>query len=120
MTRVKIHDFHIDHDNTKIVKYSAYFALVINSKGDCSQEIKKRLRLRMAAKEELGQLTKNRDEPLQTKANIIHTHIFPITIYRCKNWTAKKTYMKKKKDLFEIWYWSRSLWIQWNTRMTNK
>lgn len=97
MTTVKIHDFHIDHDNTKIVKYSAYFALVINSKEDCSQEIKKRLRLRMPAKEKLGQLTKNRDEPLQTKAKIIHTHIFAITVYRCKNWTAKKTYMEKKK-----------------------
>lgn len=42
----EIHDFNVDNKDIKIVKDIAYLGSVINSNGDCSQEIKTRLRLR--------------------------------------------------------------------------
>ena len=40
--------------------------------------------------EELGEVTKSKDVSLETKAKIIHTLIFPVTIYSCKSWTGRK------------------------------
>ena len=95
------------------LKYTEYtvkdFAgSVINSDRDCSQEIKRRLRLGRAAKEELGKITKS-CASLETKAKIMHNLIFPVTMYRCESWTVKKAH-RKNMNLFEIWCW-RAPWI---------
>lgn len=62
---------------------------------DCSQEIKRRLRLSRAAMEELEKVTNSKDVSLKTKAKIIHTLILPTTTYRCKSWTVKRLLEKK-------------------------
>lgn len=66
----------------KIVKDVAYLGSIISSNGDCSQEIKRKLRLRRVVMEELEKLTKSNGVSLETKAKIIHTPIFPVTVYR--------------------------------------
>lgn len=38
--------------------------------------------------EELGKIKSN-DMSLETTAKIIHTFVFPITMYRCKSWVVK-------------------------------
>mgnify|MGYP007046027100 CR=1 FL=1 len=48
---------------------------------------------------ELGKITKGKDVSLETMAKIIHILVFPITMYRCKSWTVKKT-NRKKMDSF--------------------
>ena len=45
--------------------------------------------------EALGKIIKSRDMSLETKAKIIHTLIFPSTMYRCESWTVKKADIKK-------------------------
>lgn len=63
---------------------------VINSNGDCSQEITRRLRLKRAAMEALGKVTKSKDVSLETKAEATHTLVFPVTTYGGGSWTEQK------------------------------
>lgn len=60
MTVEKIYDFKIDNENINIVKDFACFVSVINSNGNCSQETKRRLRLRIAM-EELEKINESKD-----------------------------------------------------------
>lgn len=71
----------------KLLKHFAYLGSVIDSNGDCSQEIKTRLRLEVPAIEEFKKIIKSKHGPLETKTKIVHTLIFPITTYGCKSWT---------------------------------
>ena len=45
---------------------------------------------------EFGKITKSKDVSLETKAKIIHTLVFPVSMYKCENWTVKKADRKKK------------------------
>ena len=59
---------------------------------------------------------------LETKAKIICTLIFPVTMYGCKSWPVKKANREKKKKGFHVKRGvRRTLWIMpWTTRKTNK
>ena len=74
----EIHNFNIDDEDIQIIKDFAYLGSVINSNGVWSQEIKRKLRLRRAAMEKLGKITKSKDVSLETKAKITYTLILPI------------------------------------------
>ena len=50
MTTKETHNFNIDNEDNEIVKDFAYLGSV-NSNGDCSQEIKRRLRFRRIGKD---------------------------------------------------------------------
>lgn len=75
--------------------------MVINSNGNYSREIKRRLRLERAAVEELGKISKNKAMSLEAKATIIHTLTFPITMNRLMMLTMKKAERRGEKDSFE-------------------
>lgn len=57
-----------------------------------------------AAMGELGTITKSKHVPLETKAEIIHSLLFLITMYGLENWTVKKA-DRKNTDSLEIWNW---------------
>ena len=80
MTAEEPHSFNVDNENTEIVKDFVYLGSVINLNGDCSQEIKRRLRLGRAAMKKLGKIIKCKKVSLKIMAKIIHTLIFPIPI----------------------------------------
>lgn len=67
-----IYNFYTDHQDFEIVTDFANLGSVIHSNGACSQEIKKKLRIKRAAIE-LGKVTKSTDASLETRAKIIHT-----------------------------------------------
>ena len=48
-------------------------------------------RLEKAAMKELGKILKCKEMSLETETKIIHTLVFPVTMYRCKSWTVKRT-----------------------------
>ena len=52
ITAEEPYNFNIDKEDTEIVKDFVYFGSIINWNGDCSQDIKRRLRLRRAAMKE--------------------------------------------------------------------
>ena len=66
--------YHFDNEDIKLVKDFAHLGSVMNSDGDCSQEIKRRLRLRRAAKADFGKI-KSKDVSLETQADPPHPHI---------------------------------------------
>ena len=53
-----MHNFKTGNEDTTIVKTFACLCLVINSNGEFSQAMKRRLRVRGAAMEKLGEITK--------------------------------------------------------------
>ena len=57
------------------------------------------MRLGRATMKELGKIIKCKKVSLEAKAKIIHTLVFPITMYRCKSWTVKKADSKKLMHL---------------------
>ena len=58
--------------------------------GDCSHEIKRHLLLGRKAVTELDSILKSRDITLPTEVHIDKAVVFPVIMYRCKNWTIKK------------------------------
>lgn len=60
----------------------------IDSNGDCSHEIKRRLRLGRTAMRKLEKITKSKDVSLETRAEATHTLV-------CKSWTGKKADRKQ-------------------------
>ena len=40
----------------------------------------------------LGSVLKSRNSTLSTKVHIVKAMVFPVVMYRCENWTAKKSW----------------------------
>ena len=57
----------VDDEYIEIVKDFVYLGSVINLNGDCSQEIKRRLRLGRAAMKEIGKIIKYKLVSLENK-----------------------------------------------------
>lgn len=45
--------------------------------------------------EELGKIPNGKDVSTETRAEIIHTLVFPVTMYGCESWTVKKVDKEK-------------------------
>ena len=59
-------------------------------KDDCSLEEK--------LMTNLDSILKSRDITLTTKACIVKAMVFPVVLYRCKNWTIKKAERQRIDD----------------------
>ena len=57
--------------------------------GDCSHEIKRHLFLGRKAMTNLDSILKSRDITLPTEVHIDKAVVFPVIMYRCKNWTTE-------------------------------
>ena len=91
----------------------------ITADGDCSHEIKRRLRLGRKVMTNLESILKSRDIPLPTKVHIVRAMVFPIVMYGCENWTIKKA-EHQRTDAFELWYWRRLLRVPWTAKKSNQ
>ena len=58
--------------------------------GDCSHEIKRRLLLGRKVMTNLDSILKSRDITLPTKVRLVKAMVFPVVMYGCESWTAKK------------------------------
>ena len=63
----------------------------ITADGDCSHEIKRRLRLGRKVMTNLDSIFKSRDITLPTKVRLVKAMVFPVVMYGCESWTIKKT-----------------------------
>lgn len=70
------------------------------------------------SKERIRKDHQSKDGLLETKAKIIHTLLFSITVYLCESCTVKKA-GGKNIGLFEIWCWRRALEIPWTPKKTD-
>ena len=67
-----------------------------------------------------GKLTvlKSRDITLTTKVHIVKAMVFPVVMYGCESWTAKKA-EGQRIDAFELHCW-RVLRVPWTARRSNQ
>ena len=91
----------------------------ITADGDCSHEIKKCLLLGRKVMTNLDSILKSRDITLPTKAHIVKAMVFPLFLYGCESWTAKKA-EHRRIDAFELWCWRRLLRVPWTARRSNQ
>ena len=62
----------------------------ITADGDCSHEIKRHLLLGRKVMTNLESIFKSRDITLLTKVLLVKAMVFPVVMYGCECWTAKK------------------------------
>ena len=91
----------------------------ITADGDCSHKIKRRLLLGRKVITNLDSILKSKDITLPTKVRLVKAMIFPVVMYGCESWTAKKAECWKI-DAFELWCWRRLLRIPWAARRANQ
>ena len=58
--------------------------------GDCSHEIKRHLLLGGKVMTNLDSIFKSRDITLLTKVRLVKALVFPLVMYGCESWIAKK------------------------------
>ena len=54
----------------------------------------------------LDSVFKGRDITLPTKVHLVKAMVFPVVMYGCESWTAKKA-EHRRIDAFELWCWKR-------------
>ena len=87
----------------------------ITADGDCSHEIKRRLRLGRKVMTNLDSILKSRDITLPTKVGLVKAMVFPVSMSGCESWTVKKA-ERLITDAFELWCWRRLLRVPWTAR----
>ena len=60
------------------------------------------LLLRRKAMTNLDGILKSRDITLPTKVHLVKAMVFPVVMYGCDSWTAKKA-ESQRIDAFELW-----------------
>ena len=58
--------------------------------GDCSHEIRRHLLLGRKVMTNLDSILKSRNITLSTKVCLVQTMVFPVVMYGCESYTAKK------------------------------
>ena len=91
----------------------------ITADGDCSHEIKRHLLLGRKVMTNLNSILKSRDITLPTKVCLVKVMVFPVVMYGCESWTAKKA-EHQRIDAFELWCWRRLLRVPWTARTSNQ
>ena len=90
----------------------------ITTDGDCSHEIKRCLLRGRKVVTNLDSIFKSRDITLPTKVHLVKAMVFPVVMYGCESWTAKKAECWRI-DAFELWCWRRLLRVPWTARRSN-
>ena len=91
----------------------------ITADGNCSHGIKRHLLLGRKAVTNLDSILKSRGITLLTKVCIVKVMVFPIVMFRCESWAAKKA-EPQRTDAFELWCWRRLLRVPWTARRANQ
>ena len=91
----------------------------ITADGDCSHEIKRCLLLGRKGMTNLDSILKSNDITLSTKIHLVNAMVFPVVMYGCESWTAKKA-ESRRIDAFELWCWRRLLRVPWTARRSNQ
>ena len=91
----------------------------ITAGGDCSHEIKRPLLLGRKIMTNLDSIFKSKVITLPTKVRLVKAMVFPVVMYGCESWTAKKA-EHRRIDAFELWCWRRLLRVPWTARISNQ
>ena len=67
----------------------------------------------------LDSILKSRDITLPIKVRLVKAIVFPVVMYGCESWTAKKA-EHRRIDAFELWCWRRLLRVPWTARRSKQ
>ena len=67
----------------------------------------------------LDSILKSRDITLPSKVHLVKAMVFPLVMYGCESWTAKKAECRRI-DAFELWCWRRLLRVPWTATRSNQ
>ena len=67
----------------------------------------------------LDSILKSRDIILPIKVHLVKAMVFPVVMYGCDSWIAKKA-ERQRIDAFELWCWRRLLRVPWTARRSNQ
>jgi len=109
----------IDEETVETVSDFIFWGSKITADGDCSHEIKRHLLLGRKVMTNLDSIFKSRDITLSTKVRLVKAMVFPVVMYVCESWTAKKAECWRI-DAFELWWWRRFLRVPWTARRSNQ
>ena len=56
---------------------------------------------------------------MPTKVYLVKAMVFPVVMYGCESWTAKKA-EHQRIDAFELWYWRRLLRVPRTAKRSNQ
>ena len=97
-----ITSWQIDKERMETVTDFIFLGSKIIADGDCSNEIKRHLLLRIKPMMDLDSVLKSRDITLPTKVHLIKAIVFLVVIHGCESWTTKKA-EHRRIDAFELW-----------------
>ena len=80
----------IDGETVETVSDFIFLRSKITADGDCSHEIKRHLLLGRKVMTNLDSILKSRDITLSRKIRLFKAMVFPVVMYGCESWTAKK------------------------------
>ena len=119
MTSGPITSWQIDGEKVETVTDFFFLGSQITANSACSHEIKRGLLLGRKAMTNLDSILKRRDITLLTKVHLVKAMVFLVAMYRCENWTIKKTECLRI-DAFELWCWRTLLRVPWTARRSNQ
>ena len=119
ITSSPITSWQIDGETTETVRDFILGGSKITADSDYNHEIKRRLLLRRKAMTNLDSILKSRDITLPTNVRLVKALVFPVLMYGCESWTAKKG-EHQRIDAFELWCWRRLFRVPWTARKSNK
>ena len=85
-----ITSWEIDGETVETVSDFILWGSKITADGDCSHEMKRCLLLERKVMTDLDSIFKSRDITLPTKVRLVKAMVFPVVMYGCESWTAKK------------------------------
>ena len=90
MASSPITSWEIDGETMETVTDFIFLGSKITADGDCSHEIRRCLFLGRISMTNLDNMLKSRDITLPTKVHLVKAMVFPVIMYGCESWTAKK------------------------------
>ena len=67
----------------------------------------------------LDSTLKSRDITLPQKVRLVKAMVFPVVMYGCESWTAKKAECQRI-DAFKQWCWRKLSRVPWTARRSNQ
>ena len=119
MASGSITPWEIDEETVKTVSNFIFLGSKITTDSDCRHEIKRRLLLGRSVMTNLDSIFKSRDIPLPKKVHLVKAMVFPVVVYGCESWTAKKA-DGQRIDAFELWCWRRLFRVSWTAKRSNQ
>ena len=96
-----ITSWEIDGETVETVSDFIFGGSKITADVDCSHEIKRRLLLGRKVMTNLDNIFQSRDITLPTKVCLVKAVVFPMVMYGCESWAAKKAECRRI-DAFEL------------------